>query len=51
LKILKHDKTIYCPWCKAGARMTWQDGDKEYCMACMRDLKTGETVKDKEKGH
>ena len=51
MRLAKHSKTVYCPRCGAGARMTWQDGNDEYCMACKREFKTGkEMVKESPSG-
>jgi uncharacterized protein (DUF983 family) len=44
MRIAKHRETVYCPRCGAGARMTWQDENGEYCMACRKDLKTGKEM-------
>ena len=44
-RIMKHQTTIMCPWCSAGARMTFTDGQGEYCMACKKDLVTGRPMK------
>nr|MDO8118528.1 hypothetical protein [Candidatus Sigynarchaeota archaeon] len=51
MRLAKHSETVYCPRCGAGARMTWQDGKDEYCMACKREFKTGkEMVKESPSG-
>ncbi len=44
MNLAKHRETVRCPWCSAGTRMTWQDGNGEYCMACRRNFKTGKEM-------
>ena len=41
MRVVKHETQVTCPWCKAGATMTFQDARGEYCMACKKDVKTG----------
>jgi len=45
MRVAKHEKQVNCPWCKAGSTMTFQDARGEYCMACKKDLRTGEAMK------
>ncbi len=44
MRAIKHPTTVTCPWCKAGATMTFQDARGEYCMACKKDLVTGKPM-------
>nr|MDO8085655.1 hypothetical protein [Candidatus Sigynarchaeum springense] len=39
-RVVKHEKQVSCPWCKAGSTMTFRDASGEYCMACKKDLTT-----------
>ena len=43
-RIVKHEKQVNCPWCKAGSTMTFKDASGEYCMACKKDLTTGKPM-------
>ncbi len=44
MRVVKHEKQVTCPWCKAGATMTLKDMRGEYCMACKKDLTTGKPM-------
>ena len=44
MRLVKHRKIVTCPWCNAGATMTFEDGRGEFCMACKRQMDTGELM-------
>jgi len=47
MRVVKHEKQVNCPWCKAGSTMTFRDASGEYCMACKKDLETGKLMERK----
>nr|MDO8088695.1 hypothetical protein [Candidatus Sigynarchaeum springense] len=36
---------IECPWCGTGSMMALLDDQGSYCLACKRDLLTGELMR------